>query len=58
MNEKTFPANQPSPYNQLVAWEHNGDTQTDVDDGEMFNMILNNGTRSDNAMTFSDGTVY
>ncbi len=40
----------------MVAWEHDGKTQTGH--GTMFNMILNNGTRSDNAfMTFSDGTV-
>ncbi len=34
----------------MVGWEHEGDKQTD--NGCMFNMILKDGTRSDNAMTF------
>ena len=33
----------------MVGWEHSGDEQTD--DGFMFNMILQDGTRSDNSFT-------
>ncbi len=54
VNEKTFPANQPSPDNQMVGLEHDGEYQTGY--GNMFNMILKDGTRSDNAMTV-DGEV-
>ena len=55
MNEKTFLAEQTSPENQIVGWEHCGQKQTE--DGCMFNMILQDGTRSDNA--FIDyGYVY
>ncbi len=50
VNEKKFLANQPSPYNPVVAFEHNGKTQTG-DGYPMFNMILRDGTRSDNPMT-------
>ncbi len=44
----------------MVAWEHDGKFQTD--NGNMFNMILKDGTRSDNSfmtnlMTFSDDDV-
>ena len=55
VNEKTFPA-KPSPDNPVVAFEHDGKSQTD--DCCMFNMILQDGTRSDNPMTYDDGTVY
>ncbi len=48
VNEKTFLAK--SPYNSIVGWEHNGHEQTG--DGWMFNMILQDGTRSDNAFTY------
>ncbi len=51
VNEKTFLAKQPSPYNQMVAWEYCGKKQTKA--GIMFNMILQDGTRSDNP--FIDG---
>ena len=51
MNEKTFPANQPSPYNQMVAWEHDCDEQNNRIMNSMFNMILKDGTRSDNSFT-------
>ncbi len=53
MNEKTFLAK--SPYNQIVGWEHDGDGQTGR--GCMFNMILQDGTRSDNPFTWF-GYVY
>ena len=57
VNEKTFPA-KPTPDNQIVAWEHNGGTQTFSPDGNMFNMILRDGTRSDNAFPMIwDGDV-
>ena len=50
MNEKTFPANQPSPYNKMVAFEHDCEEQScNHGDCYMFNMILRDGTRSDNA---------
>ncbi len=49
VNEKTFLDNQPSPYNKMVGLEHSGMQQ--IDDGDMFNMILQDGTRSDNPMT-------
>ncbi len=39
----------------MVAWEYNGDEQTSG--LSMFNMILKDGTRSDNAMT-RNGKVY
>ncbi len=39
----------------MVGWEHNGEEQTE--DGWMFNMILQDGARSDNAMT-EDGEVH
>ena len=55
MNEKKFLANQPSPDNQMVGLEHNGEQQTNK--GSMFNMILQDGTRSDNAFTY-DGRVH
>ena len=48
VNEKTFFANQPSPDNQMVGLEHNGEKQTNAG-GMMFNMILQDGTKSDNA---------
>ena len=51
VNEKTFLANQPSPYNKIVGWVHDGHKQTGY--GSMFNMILKDGTRSDNAMTWN-----
>jgi hypothetical protein len=54
VNEKTFLAK--SPYNKMVAWEHNGHKQTTTY-GCMFNMILQDGTRSDNLMTWF-GNVY
>ncbi len=46
VNEKTFLADQTSPDNPVVAFEHNSSIQTDC--GYMFNMILRDGTRSDN----------
>ena len=49
VNEKTFLADQTSPDNQIAGWEHDGKKQTNA--GTMFNMILNDGTRSDNPMT-------
>jgi hypothetical protein len=52
MNEKTFPANQPSPYNQMVAWEHDCDEQNNRIMNSMFNMILRDGTRSNNDFTW------
>ncbi len=55
MNEKTFLANQPSPDNKMVGIEHSGHKQTNA--GGVFNMILKDGTRSDNPFT-SDGKVY
>ncbi len=50
VNEKKFLAK--SPYNQIVAWEYDGEEQTDC--AMMFNMILQDGTRSDNAFTYYD----
>ena len=47
VNEKIFPA-KPSPDNSFVALEHSGHKQTNGS-GRMFNMILRDGTRSDNA---------
>ncbi len=55
VNEKTFLANQPLPDNQIVGWEHSGHKQTSR--GSMFNMILKDGTRSDNPMIWSNGVV-
>ena len=52
VNEKKFLAK--SPYNKMVGWEHNCDTQTGH--SSMFNMILKDGIRSDNPMTLN-GTV-
>ncbi len=40
----------------MVAWEHNGNKQTKC--GCMFNMILNNGTRSDNPFMTVNGRVF
>ncbi len=54
VNEKTFPA-KPTPDNQMVGIEHDGDEQTN--DGWMFNMILKDGTRSDIPFTRPDGRV-
>ena len=48
VNEKTFLAKPPD--NQMVGLEHNGKKQTSLGGGCMFNMILKDGTRSDNAM--------
>ncbi len=48
VNEKTFLTK--SPYNPLAGWEHDGEKQTDVGYC-MFNMILKDGTRSDNPMS-------
>ncbi len=56
VNEKTFLANQPLLDNQIVGWEHSGNKQTSR--GSMFNMILNNGTRSDNPMIDVYGRVW
>ena len=50
VNEKKFLANRPSPYNSIAGWEHEGHEQTN-DFSCMFNMILQDGTRSDNPMT-------
>ena len=47
VNEKTFLADQTSPDNQIVGIEHDGDEQTGY--SYRFNMILRDGTRSDNA---------
>ena len=55
MNEKTFLANQPSPDNKMVGIEHDGYEQTD--DGCLFNIILKDGTRSNNAMQYKKGVV-
>jgi hypothetical protein len=55
VNEKTFLDNQPSPYNKIAGWEHSGHKQTEW--GHMFNMILQDGTRSDNPMTNWNGEV-
>jgi hypothetical protein len=49
VNEKTFLANIPSPDNQIAGWEYNGVKHTGG--GIMFNMILQDGTRSDNPFT-------
>ncbi len=54
VNEKTFLANQTSPDNKMVGWEYNCDEQTN--NGWLFNMILKDGTRSDNPFTLR-GTV-
>ena len=51
VNEKKFLAK--SPYNKMAGWEYNGNTQTGW--SAMFNMILQDGTRSDNSFTDSDG---
>ncbi len=56
VNEKTFPA-KPSPDNSFVGLEHDGDEQT-IGGCIMFNMILRDGTRSDNPMIWDDGEVY
>ncbi len=40
----------------MVAWEHNGNKQTNK--GDMFNMILNNGKRSDNPFMTVNGRVF
>ena len=53
MNEKTFLAK--SLYNQMVGWVHNGSKQTGS--CMMFNMILKDGTRSDNPFIEWNGTV-
>jgi hypothetical protein len=49
VNEKTFLAK--SPYNKIAGIEHSGEKQT----GHvgMFNMILQDGTRSDNPFTWN-----
>ena len=39
----------------MVAWEHDGKTQTGYD--IMFNMILQDGTRSDNSFIGWNGKV-
>ncbi len=44
VNQKTFFAK--SPYNQIVGWVHDGKEQ--IGYGCLFNMILQDGTRSDN----------
>ncbi len=49
VNEKTFLAK--SPYNQIAGIEHSGMQQTGR--GTVFNMILKDGTRSDNDMTMN-----
>ena len=54
VNEKTFPA-KPSPDNSFVALEHDGNEQTSW--RNMFNIILRDGTRSDNPFIEDDGTV-
>ncbi len=56
VNEKTFPA-KPTPDNQMVGIEHDGEEQTDCG-GCMFNIILKDGTRSDNPFIEDDGKVY
>ncbi len=48
VNEKIFLAK--SPYNSIAGWVHDGDEETNTYGGLcMFNMILRDGTRSDNA---------
>ncbi len=39
----------------MVGWEYNGVNQTEG--GSMFNMILQDGTRSDNSFTYDGGYV-
>ncbi len=55
VNGKTFLADQTSPDNQIVGIEHNGYEQTGI--GTMFNMILQDGTRSVNAFIGWNGKV-
>ncbi len=55
VNQKTFLAK--SPYNQIAGWEHNGVYQTGYGYGRMFNMILQDGTRSDNSMTDNGNVI-
>ena len=57
VNEKKFLAIQPSLYNKMVGWEHNCDKKTSFD-SFMFNMILQDGTRSDNPMTWNGYVHY
>ncbi len=54
VNEKTFLAK--PPYNKTVGWEYNCEQQTD--NGSLFNIILKDGTRSDNAFTDYHGLVW
>ena len=54
MNEKTFLTI--SPYNKIAGIEHDGYEQTDA--GCLFNMILQDDTRSDNPFTWSNGELY
>ena len=54
MNQKTFLAN--SLYNSIAGLEHSGEEQYDA--GYLFNMILQDGTRSVNAFIDGLGRVY